>query len=101
MKLPHWIVSAATVSGARNNNTHIPKFDGFQRCRPFTRSTYFDMIEITLHKAYGQNAGERSRIPTLMPEIYALARLSHLPKKIRPSTNSATSAQTIASAVLS
>ncbi len=50
MKFPHWILKAATVSGARNNNTQMPKFDGFQRCRPFTRRTYFDMIEITLHK---------------------------------------------------
>src|SRR6476660_7593593 len=91
MKLPHWIVSAATVSGARNNNTQIPKFDGFQRCRPFTRNTYFDMIERTLHNAYGQNAGERSSMPTLIPEMYALARLSHLPKKIRPRTSSVTS----------
>ena len=45
----------------------MPKFDGFQRCRPFTRSTYFDMTESTLHNANGQNAGERKRIPTLMP----------------------------------
>jgi hypothetical protein len=59
------------------------------------------MIEITLHHAYGQNAGERRRIPTLIPEMYALARLIHLPKKIRPSTSSATSAETIASAVRS
>src|SRR5215217_8867000 len=88
LKLPHCTLRLATVSGARNSNTQIPKFDGFQRCRPFTRSTYFDMIEITLHKAYGQNAGERSRIPTLIPEMYALAKLIHLPKKIRPSTSS-------------
>src|SRR5215213_348610 len=101
IKFPHWIVSAATVSGARNNKTQIPKFEGFQRCRPFTRNTYFDMIEITLHNAYGQNAGDRMRMPTLIPEMYALERLSHLPKKIRPSTSSATRAQTIASAVLS
>src|SRR6185436_4148055 len=101
MKLPHWIVSAATVSGARNNNTQIPKFDGFQRWRPFTRNTYFDMIESTLHKANGHNAGERSRMPTLIPEMYALARLIHFPKKIRPNINSATSAETIASAVRS
>ena len=59
------------------------------------------MIEITLHKAYGQKAGERIRIPTLIPEIYALDKLSHLPKKMRPSTSSATRAATIASPVLS
>src|ERR1041384_6318317 len=100
-KLPHWIVSAATVSGARNNNTQIPKFEGFQRWRPFTRSTYFDMIDNTLHNANGHNAGERSRMPTLMPEIYALDKLIHLPRKIRPNTNSVTSAATIASAVRS
>src|SRR5215213_5485232 len=101
LKLPHCTLKLATDSGARNSNTQMPKFDGFQRCRPFTRNTYFDMIESTLHNAYGQNAGERSRIPTLIPLIYALARLSHLPKKIRPSTSSVTSAQTIASAVRS
>jgi hypothetical protein len=79
----------------------MPKFDGFQRCRPFTRNTYFDMIESTLHNANGQNAGERRSMPTLIPEMYALERLSHLPKKIRPSTSSVMSAQTIASAVRS
>ena len=79
----------------------MPKFDGFQRCRPFTRNTYFDMIDNTLHNAYGQNAGERIRMPTLMPEIYALDKLIHLPTKIRPSTSSVTSAATIASAVRS
>jgi hypothetical protein len=38
-------------------------------------------------------------MPTLMPVMYALARFSHLPKKIRPRINSVTSAATIASAV--
>ena len=47
----------------------MPKFDGFQRCRPSTRSTYFEVIEIAAHSAYGQNAGERTRMPTLMPEM--------------------------------
>src|SRR6185503_13322303 len=101
LKFPHCTLKAATDSGAKNSNTQIPKFDGFQRCRPFTRKTYFDIIESTLHNAYGQKAGERRRMPTLIPEIYALERLSHLPKKIRPSTSSVTSAQTIASAVRS
>ena len=57
----------------------MPKFDGFQRCRPLTRSTYFDVIEIAEHSAYGQKAGERTRMPTLMPVMYALARCGHLP----------------------
>ena len=61
LKLPHCTLKLATVSGARNSNTQMPKFDGFQRCRPFTRNTYFDMIESTLHSAYGQNAGERNK----------------------------------------
>ena len=47
-------------------------------CRPLTRSTYFDVIEIMLHSAYGQYAGERIRMPTLMPVMYALAGCSHL-----------------------
>ena len=37
----------ATVSGARNNITEMPKFDGFQICRPLTRSTYLDVMEIS------------------------------------------------------
>ena len=61
------MLKLATVSGARNSIAEIPKFDGFQMWRPLTRSTYFDMIEIALHKAYGQKAGERTRMPTLMP----------------------------------
>jgi hypothetical protein len=63
-----------------------PKFDGFQMCRPSTRSTYFDVIEIAEHNAYGQNAGERTSMPTLMPEIYELARCGHDPEKSRAST---------------
>ncbi len=54
------------------------------------------MIEIALHNAYGQKAGERTRMPTLMPVMYALARFSHLPKKMRPRINSTTKAVTIA-----
>ena len=45
----------------------IPKFDGFQMWRSWTRSTYFEVIEIKAHKAYGQKAGERTRMPTLIP----------------------------------
>jgi hypothetical protein len=45
------MLSTAIMSAAKNNNTAIPKFDGFQMCLPFTRRTYFDIIEITLHKA--------------------------------------------------
>jgi hypothetical protein len=44
----------AIVSGARNKSTAMPKFEGFQMWRPFTRRTYFDMIEITLHNRKGQ-----------------------------------------------
>ena len=46
----------------------MPRFDGFQRCRPSTRITYFDVIEMAEQSAYGQNAGERTSMPTLMPE---------------------------------
>ena len=31
MKLPHWILKTATVSGASSNNAQMPKFDGFHR----------------------------------------------------------------------
>ena len=56
----------------------MPKFDGFQIWRPLMRNTYLDMMEIAAHRAYGQNAGERTRIPTLMPLMYALAGCTHL-----------------------
>src|SRR5690606_2931980 len=65
--LPHCTLSPATVAGARNSIALTPRFDGFQRCRPRQRIAYFDAIEIKLHSAYGQNAGERIRIPTLIP----------------------------------
>ena len=48
------MLKLATVSGARNSITEMPKFDGFQMWRPLMRSTYFDMIEIAAHSAYGQ-----------------------------------------------
>ena len=65
--LPHWMLSSDTVAGARNSTALTPKFDGFQRCRPLYRSTYFDTIEIRLASAYGHRNGERTRMPTLMP----------------------------------
>ena len=68
-----------TVCGARKSTALTPRFDGFHRCRPFTRSTYFDRIEIRLAKKYGHRNGDRTRMPTLMPEMYALAGCSHLP----------------------
>ena len=61
------MLKLATVSPARNSITEMPKLDGFHRWRPLTRNTYFDVIEIALHSAYGQKAGERIRMPTLMP----------------------------------
>src|SRR5215204_588983 len=71
--LPHWTLSTATVAGARNTTALTPKFVGFQRWRPRTRSTYFDAIEIRLVRKYGQRNGDLTRIPALMPLIYALA----------------------------
>src|SRR6476659_4707923 len=62
--LPHWILKCDTVSGARKSTALKPKFDGFQRCRSRSRSTYFDEIEIRLHSPYGQKNGERTRMPT-------------------------------------
>ena len=63
------MLRVATVSAARNSITEMPKLDGFQMWRPLTRNTYFDVMEIALHSAYGQKAGERTRMPTLMPEM--------------------------------
>ena len=77
--LPHWMLRSDTVCGARNSTALTPRFDGFHRCRPFTRSTYFDRIEIRLAKKYGHRNGDRTRMPTLMPEMYALAGCGHVP----------------------
>src|SRR4051812_49187859 len=66
----------------------MPKLVGFQMWRPCTRSTYFEVIEIAEHNAYGQKAGDRTRIPTLIPETYALARCGHCPNSARTTTSS-------------
>src|SRR3954470_2899164 len=79
IELPNWMLRLATVAGARNSIAAIPKLDGFQMCRPFTRSTYLDVMVMALQRAYGQKYGERTRIPTLMPEMYALARCGIFP----------------------
>src|SRR4029453_5897404 len=71
--LPHWMLKRETVAGARNNSALTPKFDGFHKCRPLKCHTYLDAIEIKLASTYGQKNGERTRIPTLIPVIYALA----------------------------
>ena len=65
--LPHWMLSTVIVAGARNAAALTPKFVGFQRWRPFTRSTYFEVIEIRLVRKYGHNRLERTRMPALMP----------------------------------
>src|SRR4029450_195880 len=75
--LPHWTLSVATVAGARKSMALTPRFDGFQRCRPCQRIAYFEVIEIRLQSMYGQNAGERIRMPMLIPVMYALARWGH------------------------
>ena len=49
--LPHCTDSAATASGASTSMATIPKFDGFHRCRPSTRSTYFDVMEMAAQSA--------------------------------------------------
>ncbi len=46
----------------------MPKLVGFQMCRSPIRRTYFEVIEIAAQRAYGQNAGERTRMPTLIPD---------------------------------
>ena len=42
---------AATASEASTSMATIPKFDGFQRWRPSTRSTYFDVMEMAEQRA--------------------------------------------------
>ncbi|MGC4080676.1 MAG: hypothetical protein QM736_00785 [Vicinamibacterales bacterium] len=56
------------VSEASSSIITMPKFVGFQMCLPFTRSTYFDRIEMAAQSAYGQNAGDLTSMPTLMPD---------------------------------
>ena len=41
-------------------------------------------IEIRLQRKYGHRNGERTRMPTLMPVMYALAGCGHLPYVRRP-----------------
>src|SRR5215813_1370908 len=85
---PHCTLNVATYSGANRSIMQMAKFDGFHRCLPLQRMTYFEVIEMALHNAYGQNSGERMRIPTLIPEMYALAACGHLPVIKRPRTSS-------------
>jgi hypothetical protein len=77
----------------------MPKLDGFQMCRPSTRSTYFDVIEIAEQSAYGQIAGERTSMPMLIPEIYELARCGHRPHISRERMTSTPIAVRMASSV--
>src|SRR5262245_56986647 len=79
MLLPHWMLSRDTVAGARKRTALTPRFDGFHRWRPPARSTYFDTIEMRLVRKYGQRNGERTRMPTLMPVMYALAGCGQRP----------------------
>src|SRR5688572_3063875 len=79
ISLPHCTLRSDTVAGARNSSALTPKFEGFQRWRSCTRSTYLETIEIRLHRKYGQRNGERSRMPTLIPVMYALARCGQCP----------------------
>src|SRR5687768_3216546 len=67
--LPHCTLSPATVSAASTSIATMPKLDGFQMWRPSTRSTYFEVMEMAEHRAYGHIAGERTSMPTLMPEM--------------------------------
>ncbi len=61
------MLSEVTDSAARNSTTQMPKFDGFQMCLFLTRMRYFEVMAIAAQRAYGQKAGDRSRMPTLMP----------------------------------
>src|SRR3954469_498794 len=97
--LPHWMLRPATLSLASTSIATMPRFDGFQMWRPSTRMRYFDVIEIAAHSAYGQKAGDRTSIPTLIPDTYALARCGHLPVKMRPRVSSTRMDVAIARAV--
>src|SRR5438093_3004340 len=90
----------ATESPATNSIAQMPKLDGFHKWRPLTRKTYFERIEIAAQSPYGHNAGERIRMPTLMPVIYALAGCGHCRYSKRPSTISIAILVPIASSVV-
>src|SRR5882672_3706668 len=87
--LPHWMLSTDALAGARNSSALTPKFDGFQRWRSLWRNTYFVAIDTSEHSTYVQRNGERTRIPTLMPVMYALAGCGQWPYVRRPMTSSA------------
>ena len=72
-KFPHWMLRLATVSPAKNKRTEMPKLEGFQMWWSFQRRIYFEVIDIRLQSANGQKAGDRNRMPTLIPVMYALA----------------------------
>ena len=97
--LPHWTLRPATVSGASTSIETMPKLEGFQRWRPSTRRTYFEVMEMAEHRAYGHIAGDRTSMPTLMPEMYELARCGQAPENTRASTSSMAMAVAMASAV--
>src|SRR5215813_8381711 len=77
-----------TAVGAVRRRRTIEKFEGFHRCRPRNLSTYFDTIASAAAITKGQLASDRTRMPTLMPEMYALARFGHRPRRTRLSTTS-------------
>src|SRR5262245_18443832 len=74
---PHWMLKSDTLAGARNNTALTPKFEGFHKCRPLRRKTYFEAIDVRLARTYGQKNGDRTRMPTSMPVMYALAGWGH------------------------
>ena len=77
--LPHWMLSSDTVAGARNSTALTPKFDGFQRCRPLSAQHVLRRDRDQAAEEYGQRNGERTRMPTLMPVMYALAGCGQRP----------------------
>src|ERR1043166_3700595 len=85
------MLSTDALAGARNRSADTPKFDGFQMCRLLTRKTYLLAIDTSEHKTYAHRNGERTRMPTLMPVMYALAGCGHLPYVSRPMISSARS----------
>src|SRR3954468_18661667 len=77
--LPHWMLRTDALAGARNSSAETPKFDGFHRCRLLIRKTYFVAIDTSAHSTYAHRNGDRTRMPTLIPVMYALAGCGHVP----------------------
>src|SRR5690349_16232914 len=96
ISLPHCWLNGDTSLGTRSNSRLTPRFDGLNRCRPWTRIAYFEEIDSRLQMMYGHSRFDRTRMPTLMPVMYALAMCGHFPVAYRLSSISRAMALAIA-----